>query len=86
MKIRPLGAELFHAERCTDMQLVVIFRDFANAPKKRNALFDDHTRPPLSVKSGTVSATNLSVRFGEKKNGDDDMHDPYTVRLQYAGI
>jgi len=34
MKIRPLGAELFHAERYTDMQLVVIFRDFANAPKK----------------------------------------------------
>ena len=43
MKIRPLGAELFHAEgrtdrrtyRQTDMTaLIVAFRNFANAPKK----------------------------------------------------
>ena len=38
MKIRPVGAELFHAERRTDGQtdmtkLIVAFRDFANAPK-----------------------------------------------------
>jgi hypothetical protein len=35
MKIHPVGAELFHADRNTDMKLVVAFRDFANAPKKR---------------------------------------------------
>ena len=37
MKICPLGAELFHADRRTDMtKLIVAFRNFANAPK--NAL------------------------------------------------
>ena len=36
MKIRPVGAELFHADRRTDMmKLIVVFRDFANAPKKK---------------------------------------------------
>ena len=38
MKIRPVGAELFHAERRTDKRrdtkLIVAFRNFANAPEK----------------------------------------------------
>jgi len=39
MKIRPAGAELFHADRQTDGQtdtakLTVAFRYFVNAPKK----------------------------------------------------
>jgi hypothetical protein len=34
MKIRPVGAELFHADGQTDMtKLIVAFRNFANAPK-----------------------------------------------------
>jgi len=34
MKIRPLGAELFHADGQTDMaKLIVAFRNFADAPK-----------------------------------------------------
>jgi hypothetical protein len=34
MKIRPVGAELFHADGRTDMtKLMVAFRNFANAPK-----------------------------------------------------
>ena len=34
MKIRPVGAELFHADRRTDMtKLIVAFRNFSNAPK-----------------------------------------------------
>ena len=34
MKIRPVGAELFHAERQTDMtKLTVAFRNITNAPK-----------------------------------------------------
>jgi len=38
MKIRPVGAELFHVERRTDertdmMKLIVPFRNFAKAPK-----------------------------------------------------
>jgi hypothetical protein len=35
MKTHPEGADLFHADRRTDMtKLVVAFRNFANAPKK----------------------------------------------------
>ena len=34
MKIRPLGAKLFHADRRTDTtKLIVAFRNFANAHK-----------------------------------------------------
>jgi len=34
LKIRPVGAELFHADGQTDMKkLIVAFRNFANAPK-----------------------------------------------------
>jgi hypothetical protein len=37
MKIHPVGAELFHVERQTDMaKLIVIFHNFANVPKKWN--------------------------------------------------
>jgi hypothetical protein len=37
MKIRPVGAELFHVDRRTGMTKVAIaFRNFANAPRKRN--------------------------------------------------
>ena len=36
MIIRPVGAELLHADRRTDiMKLIVAFRNFANAPKKK---------------------------------------------------
>ena len=35
MKIRPVGAKIFHADRETDTtKLIVDFRSFANAPKK----------------------------------------------------
>jgi hypothetical protein len=34
MKIRPVGAEMFYADRQIDMsKLTVAFRNFANAPK-----------------------------------------------------
>jgi hypothetical protein len=34
MKIRPVGAELFHADGQTDMtKLILTFRNFVNAPK-----------------------------------------------------
>jgi hypothetical protein len=37
MKIRPVGAELFHADGETDMtKLTVAFRNFSNAPKNGN--------------------------------------------------
>jgi hypothetical protein len=35
MKIRPVGAELFHADERTDTtKLIVAFRNFVKAPKK----------------------------------------------------
>jgi len=33
MKIRPVGAELFLVDEKTDMNLTVVFRNFADAPK-----------------------------------------------------
>ena len=41
MKIRPMGAELFHADGRTDGQtdmtkLIVAFRNFAEAPNETN--------------------------------------------------
>jgi len=37
MKIRPVGAELFHTDRQTNMtKLTVAFRNFSNAPKTVN--------------------------------------------------
>jgi hypothetical protein len=36
MKIRLVGAEVFHADGQTDMtKLIIAFRKFANAPKKQ---------------------------------------------------
>jgi hypothetical protein len=32
MKIRPVGAKYFHADRRTDVTLIVAFRNSANAP------------------------------------------------------
>ena len=41
MKVRPLGAELIHAERQTDMtKLIVFFRNLANAHKKDKSLLN----------------------------------------------
>jgi hypothetical protein len=38
IKIRPMGAKLFHTDKRTDMtKLTVAFRNFANAPK--NSLY-----------------------------------------------
>jgi hypothetical protein len=41
MKIRPVGAEFFHADRGTDMTglIVVAFRNFAKARKTRREGF-----------------------------------------------
>jgi hypothetical protein len=40
-KIRPVGAELFHADRRPDMtKLIVPFRNFAKAPKNTSPKYD----------------------------------------------
>jgi hypothetical protein len=38
MIIRPVGAELLHAEERTNMRLIVAFRNFANALKTSTVL------------------------------------------------
>jgi len=41
MKLRPVGAELFHADRRTDLtKLIVASRNFANASKKECEFLD----------------------------------------------
>jgi len=44
MKILPAGAELFHADRQpdgrTDVAKLIIFRNFANAPKIHSSLLN----------------------------------------------
>jgi len=35
MKICPVAAEFFHADRRTDMTELIAFRNFANVPKKQ---------------------------------------------------
>jgi hypothetical protein len=46
MKICPVGAELFHADGQTDnTKLIIAFRNFSNAPKKRLA---SQWEPPVS--------------------------------------
>jgi hypothetical protein len=50
MKIRPVGAELFHTDRQTDMtKLIVDFRSFAKAPK--NMLFVPNASNQIYVTS-----------------------------------
>jgi hypothetical protein len=56
MKIRPVGAELFHSDGRTDMtKITVVFRNVANAPEsclqKKNFM-----------KIGAVTVTPSSVR------------------------
>jgi len=63
MKIRPVGAELFHADGRTDRpidmpKLPVVFRNFANAPKKINTYMNYQVKWKL-----TETYFLLSVSF-----------------------
>jgi hypothetical protein len=42
MKIHLVGAELFHADGQKDMQLIVAFRNFANAPRNECNVRDSY--------------------------------------------
>jgi len=51
MNIHPVGAELFHADRQTDMtKLIATFHNSANAPK--NPLFEGRTFLCVAVERG----------------------------------
>jgi hypothetical protein len=62
MQIRPVGAELFHAHIQTDgptdkTQLIVAFRNYANAPKKRRKNKYIFTHSGCSSKSESHSSS-----------------------------
>ena len=57
MKIRSVGAELFHEDGRTDMtKLIVAFRNFANTPKNVRSL---HAADSYGPKTLTVLRTCL---------------------------
>jgi hypothetical protein len=67
MKIRPVGAELFHVDRRTDMtKLTVVFRNFANAPKnnrQKESLENTNTRQIGNSSNNVHITTQLSQYF-----------------------
>ena len=65
IKIRPVGTELFHADRQTDrrtdMKLIVVFRNFVNVPKKPDTrIHMKNTRHPASHKNHQKKLNPLS--------------------------
>jgi len=66
MKIRPVGAELFHAGGRTDgrtdkTKLTVVFRNFANAPRNRPRLPPKHSRTVRRVSTIKLLAGLLQM-------------------------
>ena len=56
MKIRPVGAEVFHTGGQTDMtKLMIAFRNFANAPQKQAGIRE---APPLLTELHLKEADN----------------------------
>jgi len=50
MKIRPMRAKLFHADRQTDMRtLIVAFHNFANTPNKPSHIIHSHLTSPILI-------------------------------------
>jgi len=62
MKIRPMVAELLHADRRTDGQLIVAFHNFANAPE--NQLVSTDGRHVLSVSTFHNAASVIFFFLG----------------------
>jgi hypothetical protein len=54
-----VGAELFHANRQTDMKLIVAFPNFANAPKNNNINNEDKNKKIYSM-NGNQNENDLS--------------------------
>jgi len=67
MKIRPVGAELFHADGRTDMtKLIVVFRNFANAPKNQlqdtsNTAYILYRYQQLHVSANQIATIGLYI-------------------------
>jgi len=55
MKIRPVGAELLHVDRRTDMtKLIVAFRNFVKQPKNHH-VYQKYYKNWLSFDTGSLS-------------------------------
>jgi hypothetical protein len=89
MKIRPLGAQLFYAEKWTDMKLKDAFRNFSNAPKNtfhkvNYSLCSD------SKMWKKVSSSNEILQKGERsshrREGLNDPHVVETVKNLAQGL
>jgi hypothetical protein len=60
MKIRPVGADLFHADGQTYMpKLTVAFRNFANAPKMHGTVFPLPPYTSMPCIGGNFTSTVL---------------------------
>jgi ribosomal protein L20A (L18A) len=64
MKIRPVGAEMFHADGQSDMRLIVAFRNSANAPKKLYRFFGGKT----SRKDNHVAIQQVEYNNSEEQS------------------
>jgi len=64
MKVRPVGAELFHSGGRTDMtKLIVVFRNFANAPKNRDC--NSHNGRKVALKYHVNSHISSLVAWNQ---------------------
>ena len=64
MKIRPAGAELFHADERTDMtKLIAAFRNFVNAPQKK----DTFLKSSLAISRHTPHCFNATDQNCSKR-------------------
>jgi hypothetical protein len=73
MKIRPVGAQLFRAERWTDMtKLIIDFREFANVPKNwKNSIKLSLNISPIwtaNILNHFKLSLNKSVSLGDSPN------------------
>jgi hypothetical protein len=64
MKIRPVGAELFHVDRRTDewtdmTKLIVAFRNFAKAPKNETLYKNSSKCTPCHLKVTRIWTDSL---------------------------
>jgi hypothetical protein len=73
MKIRLAGAELFHANREIDItKLIVVFRSFANAPKKDDSDNDEKYEKNDDGKDGYNYGDYGDDHGHDVSNGDDE--------------
>ena len=77
VKIRPVGAELFRADRQTDMtKLTVAFGNFVNAPKKITFCFSTVFMSLVWILEKKKAIISLYLTGWCKREGVCLLHDP----------